>query len=301
MKVLWKSHSLLASTCFAMAALFLVNLTGIVFDSRLITGVPAWLKPTKFAISTAIYSGTLAWIVGRISVWPRFVKSMGTATAPMLLVEIFVINLQAWRGTTSHFNLSTKLDSALFGVMGLSIAVLWLASVGIAAALFRQQFSNRSFGWALRLGMLITVLGSASGGMMTRQMPGQTSRIIGSHTVGAPDGGAAIPVIGWSADHGDLRAAHFLGLHGMQAMLLVYWVLARRGRPGLGVIFASAAGYVSAAGILEWQALRGQSILHPDSLTAEAWAIWLVAVSALIVATHAKQPKGLAQSAAGLA
>ena len=37
------------------------NLAGLVFDHRLITGAPAWLKPAKFALSVAIFTGTLAW------------------------------------------------------------------------------------------------------------------------------------------------------------------------------------------------------------------------------------------------
>ena len=39
-------------------------LVGMLVDPRIITGAPAWLKPFKFAISTAIYSLTLAWIFG---------------------------------------------------------------------------------------------------------------------------------------------------------------------------------------------------------------------------------------------
>ena len=266
-----------------MLMLLVGNLVGLAVDERIITGSPAWLKPAKFSISTAIYTGTLAWIIGQMSIWPRFTKAVGTITAIMLQVEIFIINLQAWRGTTSHFNFGTNLDSSLFAIMGVGIAVLWLASVAIAIALFRQEFANRALGWALRLGMTITMLGAASGGMMTHPMPGQTSRIIGSHTVGAPDGGASIPIVGWSAEHGDLRIAHFLGLHGMQAIPLLYWLLARKRRPQVTSIWIGAAAYLSAGVLLEWQALRGQSILEPDAATKEAWLIWLALVSGLTI------------------
>ena len=85
--------------------------------------------------------------------------------------------------------------------MGTAIAVLWLASIGILAALFRQKFDNRAWGWWLRMGMFITVLGSAAGGLMVSPTPQQAEalkaggsvRIVGGHTVGAADGGAGLP------------------------------------------------------------------------------------------------------------
>ena len=47
------------------------SLLGLWLDPRLITGAPAWLKPAKFAVSTAIYAFTLAWVFSYLREWPR--------------------------------------------------------------------------------------------------------------------------------------------------------------------------------------------------------------------------------------
>ena len=100
-----------------MFAAFLCSIAGIYLDPRVITGVPAWLKPAKFGISTAIYAGTLAWLFGYITVWPRFKRAMGGVIAAVLIVEVAIIDMQAARGTTSHFNVGTPLDATLFAIM----------------------------------------------------------------------------------------------------------------------------------------------------------------------------------------
>jgi fucose 4-O-acetylase-like acetyltransferase len=115
----WNQSKALTAVCVVMLPAFVLSVEGIFLDPRIITGVPAWLKPAKFAISIAIYAGTLAGIFQFITVQRRFVQRLGAITAAALAVEIVIIDLQAARGTTSHFNNSTPLDGALFGVMGL--------------------------------------------------------------------------------------------------------------------------------------------------------------------------------------
>jgi hypothetical protein len=243
-----------------MLVAFLPAALGIFLDSRLITGVPAWLKPAKFAISSAIYAGTLAWLFRYIPVWPRFVRAMGNIVAGVLLLEVAIIYLQAAHGTTSHFNAGTPLDAILFAIMGVSIAILWLASAGILVALFRTKFPNAAWGWALRLGLLISLLGSGAGGLMVR--PNAYSPA-GAHTVGAPDGGPGLPGVGWSTQHGDLRVPHFFGLHAVQILPLLAWLLTRqRHRGQTEIVFATAAGYFAVTAVLLWQALRGQPLIH---------------------------------------
>src|SRR5262245_7717939 len=284
----WSASAPLTATALLMFAAFIASLAGILLDHRLITGVPAWLKPAKFAISTGIFSGTLAWLYRYISVWPRFVRAMGWVLSVVLILEVAIIDVQAARGITSHFNVGTPINAALFGIMGTAIAVLWLASVGVFIALVRQKFSNAAWGWWLRLGMLTTVLGAAFGGLMLRPTPTQIETlrtnnsisIAGAHTVGAPDGGPGLPGVGWSTQHGDLRISHFFGLHGVQLLPLFGWLMLRRrsnqaDRRQTRLAFAATASYLGFIGILTWQALRGQSVIEPDSMTLLALGVWL--------------------------
>jgi hypothetical protein len=275
LKRFWYQSKSLTILCVAMILLFVLSVGGIILDPRTITGVPAWLKPAKFAISIAIYAGTLAWIFQFITINRRFVQRLGVITALMGWIEIAIIDLQAARGTTSHFNHATPLDLALFGVMGISILVLWLASVGICAALFRQPFADRAWGWSLRWGMLTTVIGSIAGGIMVHY---------GAHTIGAADGSAGLPGLGWSSAHGDLRIPHFFGLHGMQAIPLLYWAFLRKWKgPQMQFAAITAVSYFAFVALLAVQALRGQSIIHPDSVTLLTGAAWFLLTTAALL------------------
>jgi hypothetical protein len=213
-----------------------------------------------------------------------------------LTLEMMMISLQAWRGTTSHFNVATPFDGVLFSVMGLAILLQTLSSVAVAVALWRQDFADRTIGWALRLGLTITIVGAATGGLMTRPTPAQLAdarvsrmTVAGAHTVGAPDGGPGLPGTGWSLEHGDLRVPHFLGLHALQALVGVALVVTRIRRPErdrVRLILVAGGSYASLFVLLLWQALQGESVSAPTATTSMAlvgWALVTLVVSRLAV------------------
>jgi hypothetical protein len=290
---MWQASPPLTAVGILMLVVAVPSVVGIFIDPRIITGAPAWLKPFKFAVSTAVYSLTLAWIFAWLPDWPRVRRVVGWTTAIVFVLEVAIIDAQAWRGTTSHFNVSTPLNATLFVIMGGAILLQTFVSVAVAVALWRQPFTDRVLGWALRLGMTLTIVGAMTGPLMTRPTAAQLAdaragalmTTAGAHSVGGVDGGPGIPVTGWSREHGDLRVAHFIGLHAVQSLALIAVGLRWWRRPEavrFRAMLAAAASYASLFGLLLWQALRGQSLVAPDSAALAAVATWAVATMVVL-------------------
>jgi hypothetical protein len=286
-----------------MLALFGATLLGIALDPRIITGVPAWVKPSKFAISLSIYSFTVLWLLTFVQGRPRLVATVSWATLITSLIEIVIIVGQAVRGTTSHFNIATPLDAALFNTMAAAIVTLWLAGLLLAVLLLRQRLPHPALAWGLRLGMLVALVGMALAFLMTaRPTPAQQAALaagqavpaMGAHSVGVEDGGPGLPYFGWSTQGGDLRVAHFVGLHAMQVVPFVGWLVAA-GLPRLSrrrqvaLVLNAGLSYLTLTLLLAWQALRGQPLIAPDSVTLAALGA-LLAASALAAALTLWRP-----------
>ena len=285
LKQLWKTNAPLTFTGFLMLPAMAIAIAGLLTDPRIITGAPAWLKPAKFAVSIAIYVFTLAWTFKMIPEWRKTRRVVGWATAIAMVLEFVIIAFQAYRDTTSHFNFSTPLNGALFVIMGVAIVAQTFISIAVAVAFWRQRFEDAAMGWALRLGMSITILGALSAGFMTHPTAaqlaaahaGQGMPIMGAHTVGAPDGGPGLSGTGWSPEHGDLRIPHFMGLHALQVLPLLAFVMRRRllsSDTRVRLTLTAAGSYFTLFVLLLIQALRGQPILKPDSLAFGLFGAW---------------------------
>jgi hypothetical protein len=236
------------------SGLLVIALVGLIADPRVITGVPAWLKPAKFAASGVIYLFSLAFMVRDLP-RSRAVRIATTAIAWIIVAETVLIFVQAARGTTSHFNIDTPLDIAIFSSMGTGIAIVWVMSAVLLWCHWRTPATDRAMAMALRFGLVLNIIGSGVGWKMTQPRPeqfaamkrGEHPFVAGSHTVGAPDGGAGIPLVRWSSTHGDLRVPHFLGMHALQIIPLLLVGMRRLrnrrddGAERIGVLFTFAA------------------------------------------------------------
>ncbi|MDG4800714.1 hypothetical protein [Micromonospora sp. WMMD980] len=284
----------------AMAVLTVVAAVGVVADPRVLTGAPAWLKPLKFAISFTVYGVTLAWMLSLLPARSRAAERAATVIVAVSVVEMVVIVGQVVRGTTSHFNGTTELDAALFDVMGAAIMVLFLAQVVLAVVLLRRRTPDRAGGYAVRLGLGVSLLGMLVAVPMVAQRPaGAPAGITGAHSVGVPDGGPGLPLVGWSTTGGDLRVGHFVGLHALQALPLLAILLDRFLGTGLDevtrarLVLVGGAAYAGLTLLLTWQALRGQPLSRPDGLTlatAAALALATVTAAGLVVTRRTRRP-----------
>jgi hypothetical protein len=214
---LYQSSPVLTITGWLHWVMALVLVVLIPFDSRTILGINPWIKPMKFSVSIAIYVWTLAWYVRYLSGRRRAVRLLSCGVAFSMVGEITLITLQSARGVPSHFNVATPLDAMLFAVMGSIIGFNTLLLTWVTVLFFVDRPElPAAYLWGIRFGLLVFLAASFEGVLMV---------IHGSHTVGAADGGAGLPFINWSRQHGDLRVAHFVGMHALQVLPLAgYWI-----------------------------------------------------------------------------
>ena len=287
----WSVNRPMTVLFWAMVVTSVLGILGLLLDPRTVLGQPTWAKTTKFSLSLVFYSSTMLWIFGYDTLRPRLSRFILSASAYILGFEMILMIFQGARAVPMHFNNTTPFDATLFSIMGATITLLWFVNALGVAVLLVQQIPSRAFAWSLRLGLIIALVGMMEGFMMTSptsaQMAllqaGQHSAMIGAHTVGAPDGGPGLPLLGWSTTNGDLRIGHFVGLHGLQIIpLLGLFLMLRRERwlterHKVLLVMIGAAGYLGLTVLVTWQALRGQPLIAPDLLTITVFAALVTA------------------------
>ena len=173
--------------------LLVVGGIGYLTDDTIITGINAWIKPMKFALSITIYSWTFAWILKYLpSEGKRKFISWGIVIC--MVVENCLIFMQAARGVRSHFNVTSAFDGIIFSTMGLFILINTFLIVYTTILFFFSKIELESAVlWAWRMGLIFFFLGGISGGAMSAIL---------HHTMGAADGGPGLPFVPFQA-HGN--------------------------------------------------------------------------------------------------
>jgi hypothetical protein len=231
--------------CFAILAI--VSL----FDSTEVLGINRWIKPMKFFVSIAIFSWTTAVYMFYLKGFEKAARRISWGMIAIFAVEMIIITGQAARGTTSHFNIAKPLDGILFSIMGIAIMLNTLLAGYLLYLFFKAETDlPASVLWGMRLGLILFLASSFEGGYMSAQL---------GHTVGAADGGAGLPGVNWSTRSGDLRVAHFVGMHAYQAVPLFAWLLEKyKVRYSLLQTYVFAAVYFAFFTFVFVQALLGK-------------------------------------------
>ncbi len=209
-----KASALLSWVGLALLALSIPTLALTLLDSRQLQGVSVWLKPFKFQLSTGVYLLTLALFMAWLpaaAVRTKTARYVVWAAVISGLFEVAYITWQGSQGLASHFNTRTPFSSAMYTLMGVGAVVLASASLvlGILIARSRNYELPAALKLAVVLGLILTfVIGTGFGGYLSSQPSG--------HWVGgARTDSGGLPLVTWSRSGGDLRVAHFFGIHAM--------------------------------------------------------------------------------------
>jgi hypothetical protein len=196
------------------------------FDHRQLMGINLWIKPMKFAISIAIYC--LTWpLLLQYFPFERLKRRFANFTVFAMTFEMVAIATQAARGELSHYNVSGGYNALVFASMGIVIVsqTLFALYMGIVYFKVKAVSISPALLWAIRLGIVMAAVFALEGGIMASRL---------AHTVGAADGGPGIPLFNWSTIAGDLRIAHFMGLHALQIVpLFVLLTKVKTARPAI--------------------------------------------------------------------
>jgi hypothetical protein len=182
------------------------------FDSRLIAGVSVWAKPAKFFLSLGVQALTLSWALSLLPKPARGVTVASWAFVAALTMEMAYMIFRASRGEASHFNVATPFAAVMYAVMGVGALTLTGVTGFIGWRVWQQRGTSvlrEAAGVGLMLG---AVLGTLAGVYMSAQT---------GHAVGGDySDGSGLRFFNWSTTGGDLRVAHFIGLHTSQLVPL---------------------------------------------------------------------------------
>ena len=191
---------------------FLLLLLCFPLHEGIVLGINALWKPIKFALSIWIYSWTMALILPHFED-KRKVKQYAYAAVVAMCFEQFAITFQAFRGELSHFNRTDAFGMVLFTLMGVFILTITLWTAYMTYIFFKQKNYNLSpvVVLGIKIGLVYFTVFSLFGGYISS---------LQGHTIGAADGGEGLPLLNWSIHFGDLRVAHFFGIHSLQIIPL---------------------------------------------------------------------------------
>jgi hypothetical protein len=209
--------------CLALSVLFLI-LTKT--TTTQVYGVNAFFKPFKFAASTFLYAWAMAWYIGYL---PNYNSTIFNWVIIITLgLEIVYIAFKASQGSTSHFNISTSMNAILFSLMGVAATIATLATAYIGMLFFANSFPDLPdyYVWAIRFGIILFVIFAFEGFAMGGRL---------SHSVGAINDNSNLYILAWSMKYGDLRIAHFIGMHALQVLPIVSYYLLKNTKLTIGL------------------------------------------------------------------
>jgi hypothetical protein len=269
-RVMYQLAVLMAASAVLHGVVWLVD--GGAWD-----GPVSWRKPIVFSASFATTFLAVGWLHGVLPLARR----LGWWTTALVggggVVETVLITGQRWRGVPSHFNTGTALDTTIFALMGVTIAMLTVGLIILT-------------GWsAVRLRSSPVHLVAAAGGlglMLVGSAIGQDLISRGNAVVEAT---GDVPFALTVGAAGSGKLAHAVALHGLQVLAIAALLLGRSPlqlRRRILTMSVATLGYVMGTGLIAGQAYAGRSMLElaaPTALALTGCAVLVVGAMAYAV------------------
>lgn len=220
------------------------------FSDASVAGTHNFLKPLKFAVSIAVFSWTMGWYTFELKAHEA-VTIYSWAVVITLGFEIVYITIQGARGQMSHFNTSTPFYAGMTILMGIVAAVLTLWTLYMAILFFTGEVRPMPdyYLWAIRCGIVLFAIFAFEGALMGARF---------SHSVGQIQDDNGLPFVQWSTRIGDLRVAHFIGMHALQVIPVFSWYFLKNTKATLILAFV----YALLATFTFVQAMRGKPVFR---------------------------------------
>jgi hypothetical protein len=229
-----------------LLALLLPMAVAWAIDDRTVQDANVWIKPMKFALSIAVFAFTTAWFAGHLPAAQRAGRAMNRIVRLLVWTgtfELGYIAFQAALGQASHYNTGDPFHAAMYALMGIAALGLTATQPMLAWQLYRHPDPARAavYRETVIVGLVLTfVFGAGIGGLLGNLEP--------------PATGARLPLLSWALEGGDLRPAHFVGIHAAQALPLAGFVIAAlRVRRARALAWACILAYGALfAGLVAW-------------------------------------------------
>jgi hypothetical protein len=234
-------------------------------------GPLSWRKPATFGFSFGLTTLTLGWVAAYLPVRRETGWVASCLLCASTTVEVAWVALQHARGVPSHFNTATTLDSNLFTMGGVAIAVTILVTAAMTLAAFTRATAAPPLAWAIRSGLVALLAAQAIGAWMI------------VHGLALLDAGAD-PLTQSMSTYGAggaMKLAHAVPMHAIQVLGALAWLLSFSGltqRRQLWLVALAVAGY---AGLFGVALLRTADGLGPFDLRSASTAAYLIAVGLL--------------------
>lgn len=259
---LLQSHRLWYRNAIAYLAIAAACAVAIGVDDQLFAGVSVWIKPAKFAVSISVYFATLALFSERLGeAFFRTRAGIAMSWLPVLCAAFemaYIIN-QASQGQASHFNFTSNFHALMYALMGIGAVTMVLVCAWLGIAILARHGIKDPMTLAIATGLILTfILGGGFGVYLSNA---------GSHWVGGVANDAhGLPVVGWATMGGDLRVAHFWGMHAMQILPALAWPFRRHTRGDVAV-WAAALFITAISAFAFWQAVNGLPFIASTTLS----------------------------------